>query len=52
MFSRQFHSHKIHLLVLLGLLTDRKDRFPYPFIYFNPPPPLPSEIPTLSVNLS
>ena len=27
-FSRLFHSHKMHLLALLGLFTDRNDRFP------------------------
>ena len=30
-----FHSHKMHLFDLLGLLTDRNDSFPYPFIDFN-----------------
>ena len=34
MFSRLFHSHKMHLLALLGLFTDRNDKIPYPFIYF------------------
>ena len=33
-FSRHFHSHKMQLLVLLGIFTDRNDRFPHPFIYF------------------
>ena len=32
-FSRLFHSHKIHLLILLSIFTDRFDRFPFPFIY-------------------
>ena len=27
-FSRFFHSHEMHLLALLGLFTDRNDRFP------------------------
>ena len=35
MFSRLFHSHKMHLVPLLGLLKDRNDTFPYHFIYFN-----------------
>ena len=35
-FSRLFHSHKMHLLALLGLFTDRNDRFSYPFIYLKP----------------
>ena len=30
-----FLSLKMHLLALLGLLTDRNDSFPYPFIVFN-----------------
>ena len=30
-----FHSHKLHLLAILGLFTDRNNRFPNPFIYFN-----------------
>ena len=34
-FLEPFLSHKLHLLALLGLFTDRNDRFPYPFIYFN-----------------
>ena len=34
MFSRLFHSHKMHLLALLGLFTDQNDIFPYPSIYF------------------
>ena len=42
-FSRRFDSHKMHLLALLGLFTDRNDSFHYPFIYFKT-----SEIPTLS----
>ena len=32
-FSRLFHRHKMHLLALLGLFTDRNDKFPYSFIY-------------------
>ena len=32
-FSRLFHRHKIHVVILLGLFTDRFDRFPFPFIY-------------------
>ena len=35
MFCRHFHSHKMQLLVLLGIFTDRNERFPYTFIYFN-----------------
>ena len=35
MFSRLFHSHKIHLLALLILFTYQNVRFPQPFIYFN-----------------
>ena len=34
-FYRYFCSHKMNLLALLGLFTDRNDSFPYPFIYFN-----------------
>ena len=34
MFSRLFHSHKMHMLAHLGLFTDRNDRFSYHFIYF------------------
>ena len=30
-----FQSHIIHLLALLGPLTDPNDRFPYPLIYLN-----------------
>ena len=41
-FSRHFHSHKMLLLALLGLFTDRKNRFLYTLIYFT------SEILTLS----
>ena len=37
-----FYIHKMHLLALLGFLTDWNDRFPYPLIY------LTSGIPTLS----
>ena len=40
-FSRLFHTHKTHLLALLGLSTDRQDKFPYPFIYFNKWDPFP-----------
>ena len=32
MFSQLFHHHKMHLLALLGLFTDRNDGFRYPFI--------------------
>ena len=31
MFSGLSQSYKIHLSALLGLATDRNDRFPYPF---------------------
>ena len=31
-FYRLCHSHKMHLLALLGLFTDRNDTFPHPFI--------------------
>ena len=31
--SRLFYSHKIQLLILLSIFTDRFDRFPFPFIY-------------------
>ena len=34
-FVECFYSHLMHLLALLGLLTDRNERFPYLFIYFN-----------------
>ena len=34
-FPWLFHSSKMHLFALSGLLTNRKDRFSYPFIYFN-----------------
>ena len=34
-FLQLFHSHKIILLALLGLFTDRNGRFPNPFIYLN-----------------
>ena len=34
-FLNFFYSHKMPLLVLLGLFTDRNDRISYPFIYFN-----------------
>ena len=41
-FSRLFHSHKIHLLILLSIFTDRFDRFPFAFHIlpdlWNPPP--------------
>ena len=40
-FSRLFHTHKTHLLALLGLSTDRQDKFPYSFIYFNKWDPFP-----------
>ena len=30
-FYRLFHNHKIHLLALLGLITDLNDRIPYPY---------------------
>ena len=40
-FSRLFHTHKTHLLALLGLSTDRHDKFPYPFIFFNKWDPFP-----------
>ena len=32
MFSRISHSHKLHLLALLGLFTDKNGRFSYRFI--------------------
>ena len=32
-FSGLFYSHKIHLLILLSIFTDRFDRFPFPFRY-------------------
>ena len=32
-FSRLLWSHKMHLLVLLGLFTHWNGRFPSPFIY-------------------
>ena len=35
MFSWHFHSHKMHLLALLGLFTDQNERFSYPFIFFS-----------------
>ena len=35
MFSPLFRGHKMHLLALLGLFSDRNDVFRYPFIYFN-----------------
>ena len=51
---RLFHSHKMHLLDLLGLFYDQYNRFPYPFKYLmlekgtpfgqslpSPPPPSP-----------
>jgi len=41
MFSRLFHSHKLHLLGLLGLYTDRDNRFPHPFKHFNKLNPYP-----------
>ena len=44
MFPWLFHSHKMGLSALLGPFTDRNDRFPYPFIYFN------YEIPTCSLS--
>ena len=31
MFSPLFHSHKMHLLALLGVFTDQNVGFPYPF---------------------
>ena len=34
-FSRLLQSHKMNLVALLGLFTDRNDAFPYPFKYFN-----------------
>ena len=30
-FYRLFHNHKMHLLALLGLITDLNDRFSYPY---------------------
>ena len=34
-YFRLFHNHKKHLLALPDLFTDRNDRFPYSFMYFN-----------------
>ena len=34
-FSRLFHRDKMHLVTLLCPFTDRNNRFPYPFIFFN-----------------
>ena len=44
MFPWLFHSHKMGLSALLGPFTDRNERFPYPFIYFN------YEIPTCTLS--
>ena len=35
MFSRLFHTHKMHLLALLGLFYDQNIKSPYPFIYLH-----------------
>ena len=45
-FIDLIYSHKMNLLVLLGLFTGQNDRFPrQPFIYFNKWKPLPFHIP-------
>ena len=43
--SRPFHSHKMRHLVLLGHFTNRNDKFPNPYIYFNYWIPCPFHIP-------
>ena len=43
--SRPFHSHKMRHLVLLGHFTNRNDKFPIPYIYFNYWIPCPFHIP-------
>ena len=51
-FSRLFDSHKMHLLALLGLFTDRNDSFRYPFTYFTTseiPPPLGRSLPVYTI---